>query len=146
MAKKSMQERYADLLKEQEALKAQMITLGIEPDNESRQHGRAGTAHSDSEAELKRMCNNIASQNSRYKRQIKEFNEQYSHLHPDDVPDKYGITKRDTRRYKHCFGWINPDLAPEYSYIKTMTGLTFDQAEILEQRTGLIFKRDELCR
>lgn len=143
MAKKSTQERYQDLLKEQEQLIAAMEQHGLELEK-TRKHGKAGTVK-EGEAELIRLCNNIASQNSRYKLRIKEWEDFYAGTHPDDIPDKYGITTRDTRRYKHCFGWIDPALAPEYSYIKTMTGLSVEQAEILEQRTGLIFKRDSAC-
>lgn len=143
MAKKSIQERYQDLLKEQEQLIAAMEQHGLELET-TRKHGKSGT-EKEGDAELARLCNNIASQNSRYKQRIKEWEKFYAGTHPDDIPDKYGITKRDTRRYKHCFGWIDPALAPEYSYIKTMTGLSVDQAIILEQRTGLIFKRDSAC-
>lgn len=113
-------------------LKCQLEDMGIKPYD--RQHGRKGIEKENEEEEKKRLRNNLASQLSRAKkrRQIIDKNKAYNYISPDLIEDENGINKVDERRFKQCF--VYEDIAPEYDYVRRMTGLNIDQISILEQK------------
>ena len=89
----------------------------------SRQHGKKGTVLSDSEAEKRRLYNNLASRLSRAKKKLLEQNKEL---------DEFGITDKDIRRYKQC--WVYTNVIPDREYIKRMTGLNDIQIAELDRR------------
>lgn len=96
-----------------------------------RQHGRKGVALSDSEAEKKRLYNNLASRISRAKKKLMEKNKELAAKGAIEE-DEFGITDKDIRRYKQCYVYEN--ILPEREYIKRMTGLTDIQIAELDRR------------
>lgn len=113
-----------------ETLQKQLAEL--EP---GRQHGRKGIVLADSEAEKRRLYNNLASRLYRAKKRamMKENSIRVS-IAPINM-DNYGITDRDERRYRNCFVYIN--IQPTMEYVKLMTGLEDYQIDELAKRTGL---------
>lgn len=111
------------------SLQAQLDAL--EPD---RQHGRKGTVLTDSEAEKRRLYNNLASRLSRAKKRQQEKLKELAALSTTGVKeiDDFGITDKDIRRYKKCY--IYTDILPEREYIKRMTGLDDIQVAELDRR------------
>ena len=108
------------------SLQAQLDAL--EPD---RQHGRKGTVLSDSEAEKRRLYNNLASRISRAKKRLQEKNKELTAKGAVEE-DEFGITDIDIRRYKQCYVFEN--ILPEREYIKRMTGLNDIQIAELDRR------------
>jgi hypothetical protein len=96
-----------------------------------RQHGRKGTVLSDSEAEKRRLYNNLASRISRAKKKMLEQNKELQASGAKKM-DEFGITDKDIRRYKQC--WVYIDAIPEREYIKRMTGLNDVQIAELDRR------------
>ena len=96
-----------------------------------RQHGRKGTVLADSEAEKRRLYNNLASRISRAKKKMLEMNKELQASNAKEVDD-FGITDVDIRRYKQC--WVYIDVIPEREYIKRMTGLNDVQIAELDRR------------
>ena len=96
-----------------------------------RQHGRKGTVLADSEAEKRRLYNNLASRISRAKKKMLEMNKELQASNAKEVDD-FGITDVDIRRYKQC--WVYIDCIPEHDYIKRMTGLNDIQVAELDRR------------
>lgn len=124
MAKKSLDEIIQDL-------KCQLEDMGIKPYD--RQHGRKGIEKENEEEEKKRLRNNLASQLSRArKRKIIADKDVSVIINEDFINDENGINKVDERRFKQCFVYEN--IAPEYDYVRRMTGLNIDQISILEQK------------
>lgn len=111
------------------SLQAQLDAL--EPD---RQHGRKGTVLTDSEAEKRRLYNNLASRLSRAKKRQQEKLKELTALSAIGVKeiDDFGITDKDIRRYKSCYIYSN--ILPEREYIKRMTGLDDIQVAELDRR------------
>ena len=109
-----------------ESLQKQLELL--EPD---RQHGKAGKVLEDTEAEKRRLYNNLASRISRAKKKLKQQNLDLKIAGIKEV-DEFGITDIDIRRYKKCF--IYENVLPERDYIKRMTGLTDIQVAELDRR------------
>jgi len=98
-----------------------------------RQHGKKGTVLADSEAEKRRLYNNLASRLSRAK---KKKLLQMPHTIPELTQNKQSeFTDKDIRRYKSCF--VYEHIKPEKKYVRSMTGLTDFQIEKLEKLTGL---------
>lgn len=97
-----------------------------------RQHGRKGVALSDSEAEKRRLYNNLASRISRAKKKLMEKNKELATIHNAKEIDEFGITDVDIRRYKQCY--IYENILPEREYIKRMTGLNDIQIAELDRR------------
>lgn len=108
------------------SLQAQLDAL--EPD---RQHGRKGVALTDSEAEKRRLYNNLASRLSRAKKKKLEKEKEIAALGVKEMDD-FGITDKDIRRYKGC--WVYENVTPEREYIKRMTGLDDIQVAELDRR------------
>lgn len=100
----------------------------LEPD---KQHGRKGVALADSEAEKRRLYNNLASRISRAKKKLLEQNKELQVSGAKEM-DEFGITDKDIRRYKQCWVYIN--IIPEREYIKRMTGLNDVQIAELDRR------------
>lgn len=124
MAKKTIDEIIQDL-------KCQLEDMGIKPYD--RQHGRKGIEKENEEEEKKRLRNNLASQLSRArKRKIIADKDVSVIINEDFINDENGINKVDERRFKQCFVYEN--IAPEYDYVRRMTGLNIDQISILEQK------------
>ena len=96
-----------------------------------RQHGRKGTVLADSEAEKRRLYNNLASRISRAKKKMLEINKELQTSNAKEIDD-FGITDVDIRRYKQC--WVSIDCIPEHEYIKRMTGLNDIQVAELDRR------------
>ena len=96
-----------------------------------RQHGRKGTALSDSEAEKRRLYNNLASRLSRAKKKMLEQNKELQAYGAKEI-DEFGITDKDIRRYKQC--WVYTKVIPDREYIKRMTGLNDIQIAELDRR------------
>lgn len=97
----------------------------------SRQHGRVGVALADSEAEKRRLYNNLASRLSRARKKLREQELAMNTAGVKQVDD-FGITDVDIRRYKKCYVYEN--VIPDRLYIKTMTGLDDIQINELERR------------
>jgi len=108
------------------SLQAQLEAL--EP---GRQHGRKGVALTDSEAEKRRLYNNLASRLSRAKKKNLQKEKEKVLLNKEDE-DEFGITAKDIRRYKGCYVYEN--ILPEREYIKRMTGLDDIQVAELDRR------------
>ncbi len=108
------------------SLQAQLEAL--EP---GRQHGRKGVALADSEAEKRRLYNNLASRLSRAKKKNLQKEKEKVLLNKEDE-DEFGITAKDIRRYKGCYVYEN--ILPEREYIKRMTGLDDIQVAELDRR------------
>lgn len=126
MAKKSLDEIILEL-------KQELENLGVKPYD--RQHGRKGETKENEEEEKKRLRNNLASQLSRArKRKIIADNDASVIIsyNKDFINDENGINKVDERRFKQCF--IYENIAPEYDYVRRMTGLNLEQINILEQK------------
>lgn len=100
----------------------------LEPD---RQHGKKGTVLSDSEAEKRRLYNNLASRLSRAKKKLLEQNKELQAAGAKEI-DEFGITDKDIRRYKQC--WVYTNVIPDREYIKRMTGLNDIQIAELDRR------------
>ena len=96
-----------------------------------RQHGRKGIALADSEAEKRRLYNNLASRLSRAKKKLIQKNQELAATGATEM-DEFGITDRDIRRYKQCYVYEN--ILPEREYIKRMTGLNDVQVAELDRR------------
>ena len=96
-----------------------------------RQHGRKGIALTDSEAEKRRLYNNLASRLSRAKKKLIQKNQELAAINAKDM-DEFGITDVDIRRYKKCYVYEN--VIPEREYIKRMTGLNDVQVAELDRR------------
>lgn len=96
-----------------------------------RQHGKKGTALSDSEAEKRRLYNNLASRLSRAKKKLLEQNKELAAAGAKEI-DEFGITDKDIRRYKQC--WVYTNIIPDREYIKRMTGLNDIQIAELDRR------------
>lgn len=96
-----------------------------------RQHGRKGIALTDSEAEKRRLYNNLASRLSRAKKKLIQKNQELAAINAKDM-DEFGITDVDIRRYKKCYVYEN--VIPEREYIKRMTGLNDIQIAELDRR------------
>lgn len=96
-----------------------------------RQHGKKGTVLSDSEAEKRRLYNNLASRLSRAKKKLLEQNEELAAAGVKEM-DEFGITDKDIRRYKQC--WVYTNVIPDREYIKRMTGLNDIQIAELDRR------------
>ncbi len=109
-----------------ESLARQLAEL--EPD---RQHGRKGIALADSEAEKRRLYNNLASRLSRAKKKAMQKEKEKVLLNKEDE-DEFGITAKDIRRYKGCYVYEN--ILPDREYIKRMTGLDDIQVAELDRR------------
>lgn len=100
----------------------------LEPD---RQHGKKGTVLSDSEAEKRRLYNNLASRLSRAKKKLLEQNKELQAAGAKEI-DEFGITDKDIRRYKQC--WVYTNVIPDREYIKRITGLNDIQIAELDRR------------
>lgn len=100
----------------------------LEPD---KQHGRKGVALDDSEAEKRRLYNNLASRISRAKKKLLEQNKALAVAGLKEMDD-FGITDKDIRRYKNC--WVYLNTIPDNEYIKRMTGLNDIQVSELNRR------------
>ena len=109
-----------------ESLAKQLAEL--EPD---RQHGRKGIVLADSEAEKRRLYNNLASRLSRAKKKAMQKEKEKVLLNKEDE-DEFGITAKDIRRYKSCYVYEN--ILPDREYIKRMTGLDDIQVAELDRR------------
>ncbi|MBO4622438.1 MAG: hypothetical protein J5691_00990 [Bacilli bacterium] len=109
-----------------ESLAKQLAEL--EPD---RQHGRKGIALADSEAEKRRLYNNLASRLSRARKKNMLKEKEKTLLNKEDE-DEFGITAKDIRRYKGCYVYEN--ILPDREYIKRMTGLDDIQVAELDRR------------
>lgn len=109
-----------------ESLQKQLEAL--EP---GRQHGRKGIALTDSEAEKRRLYNNLASRLSRARKKLAEKNKELAAMNATEIDD-FGITDVDIRRYKKCYVYEN--VIPEREYIRRMTGLTDIQIAELDRR------------
>ena len=109
-----------------ESLAKQLAEL--EPD---RQHGRKDIALADSEAEKRRLYNNLASRLSRAKKKAMQKEKEKVLLNKEDE-DEFGITAKDIRRYKSCYVYEN--ILPDREYIKRMTGLDDIQVAELDRR------------
>ncbi len=96
-----------------------------------RQHGRKGTVLADSEAEKRRLYNNLASRISRAKKKLLEKTKELT-VNGGEETDEFGITEKDIRRYKKCYVYEN--IIPEREYIKRMTGLNDIQVAELDRR------------
>ena len=96
-----------------------------------RQHGKKGTVLSDSEAEKRRLYNNLASRLSRAKKKLLEQNKELAAAGAKEI-DEFGITDKDIRRYKQC--WVYTNVIPDREYIKRMTGLNNIQIAELDRR------------
>ena len=96
-----------------------------------RQHGKKGTVLSDSEAEKRRLYNNLASRLSRAKKKLLEQNKELAAAGAKEI-DEFGITDKDIRRYKQC--WVYTNIIPDREYIKRMTGLNDIQIAELDRR------------
>lgn len=112
------------------ALQKQLDEWGVKYD---RQHGKIGKVLDDPEAEKKRIRACLASQVSRYKSRM--FNKELNNKISSTTEDDFGITDKDERRFKACFCFEN--IAPELTYVQRMTGLTYEQIKILEQKFNL---------
>ena len=108
------------------SLQAQLDAL--EPD---RQHGRKGVVLADSEAEKRRLYNNLASRLSRDNKKQQQKEKEIATLGVKEMDD-FGITDRDIRRYKGCYVFEN--VTPDREYIKRMTGLDDIQIAELDRR------------
>lgn len=108
------------------SLQAQLDAL--EP---GRQHGRKGTVLADSEAEKRRLYNNLASRISRAKKRLIEQDKELAISGAKEL-DEFGITDKDIRRYKKCYVYEN--VIPDREYIKRMTGLNDIQIAELDRR------------
>jgi len=96
-----------------------------------RQHGRKGVELADSEAEKRRLYNNLASRLSRLKKKRLDKEKEIATLGVKEM-DEFGITDKDIRRYKSCYVYEN--VIPERAYIKRMTGLDDIQIAELDRR------------
>lgn len=101
----------------------------IEP---NRQHGRVGIILPDSDAEYRRLYNNLASRLSRARKKQAEASVIIPKL---TRKTKTLFTDKDIRQYKNCF--IYESIMPERTYIKRMTGFTDYQIDELSKLTNL---------
>ena len=108
--------------------------------NKTQRHGKLGTVKLnpdgtvDEKAEAKRLYQNQKSREARARRKQRDDELDAMVMNPNNVCDKWGITKKDEQRYIRC---CSSTYYNDLAYVRMRTGLTLKQISVLQDRTGL---------